>query len=170
MLALVFPPTLSHSPIGTGVPEVQSSPFGAVFLWFLPFPCGASNSEAFTGEKSRQGCKSVLPGASGEVQPSLVLPGVGKLYHSLERIEQASCVSRTEPDNGDNSKPCTCSRNNEGVYINRTPCNCAKMITLPLRLLRAHRLLGFVYGLEKHLWFVLTTVIVWACMVLGRGY
>lgn len=85
-----------------------------------------------------------FPGASGEVQPSLVLPGVGELCDGVEWSGQGSRVSRTEPDNRDNSDPCTCSRNNEGVYINRAPCNCAKMITLPLRLLGVRRLLGFV--------------------------
>lgn len=111
---------------------------------FLPFPCGDSNSEACTEKKSERDYKTLLAGACGEVQPSLVLPGVGKLCHSMERGEQAGCVSRTEPDNRDNSNPCTCSRNNEGVYINRAPCNCAKMITLPVRLLGICRLQGFV--------------------------
>lgn len=118
--------------------------------------------------KTERGCKTPLPGASGEVQPSLVLPGVGKRCDGVERSEQGSWVSRTEPDNRDNSGPCACSGNNEGVYINRAPRNCAKMITLPLRLLGIRRLLGFVMAWRSSSdLFVLTAIIVWACMVLG---
>lgn len=139
-------------PLGAGVPERQSSPSGAqsgcaarrdslisaFSLWRQQF------RSVHRGRKLERGCKTLLPGACGEVQPSPVLPGVGKLCQGVEWSEQASCVSRTEPDNRENSDPCTCSRNNEGVYINRAPCNCAKMITLPLMLLRVRRLLGFV--------------------------
>lgn len=68
------------------------------------------------------------------------------------------------------SDPRTCSRNNEGVYINRAPCKCAKMITLPVRLLGVRRLLRFVMAWRSTSdLFVLTTIIVGVCMVLGEA-
>lgn len=75
----------------------------------------------------------------------------------MSRRDQASCVSRTEPDNRDNADPCARSRNNEGVYINRAPCNCAKNDNVQLGV---RRLLGFVMAWRNHSHlFVLTTII-----------
>lgn len=92
-LVLVPPWPFRVVPLGAG--WVRSSPSGA---WSGCVArrdgLSSSNSEACAEEKSERGCTTPLPRASGEVHPSLVLPGVGKLCHGGERAGELCLKDR----------------------------------------------------------------------------
>lgn len=163
-----LPSPLVHLSSGMGMLEAWSIPAGvragcaggmAGLLSASSLQCQRLRS--MHQEHIEQGCKMLLLGASGEVQLKPVQPRVGKPGRRVKQNKQASCVPRTGQV-AESSGPCTCSRNREGVYINRAPRNCAKMLVLPLTLLRVCRLLGFVMAWRsKSDLFVLTGERAW---------
>lgn len=130
-------------------------------VWFLPFPCSVSNSEAGTEEKSVQGCKTLQ-------EP------LENLSPPWSCLGWESCVMMWSWTSG----PCPSLCQGQGQIPERTPIhapaaeqwgdlyrapyNSARLRTLPLRLPGACRLLGFVKAWRSTSdLFDLTHIFVW---------